>query len=113
MHWNVLSNQVRPLVGVVVFVSTKLIAQQVELNNMAESLGGQILWKYDSGRCTHFIFQGRLNDVYKEFRAARNDKKTIVSPHWLSQVYVMFFSGITASCLNTRATGILYTCTCT
>ena len=32
------------------------------------------------------LFQGRQNDIYKEFRTARNDKKFIVSPHWLLQV---------------------------
>ena len=74
-----------PLVNVVVVVAKKLAGRQTELNNLATSLGGKYLWKYDS-TCTHFVFQGRQNDINKEFRAARNDKKTIVSPHWLTQV---------------------------
>ena len=29
--------------------------------------------------------QGRQNDIYREFRTARQERKLIVSPHWLLQ----------------------------
>ena len=30
-----------------------------------------------------FNFQGKTNDINREFRTARTDGKLIVSPHWL------------------------------
>ncbi|KAK3106422.1 hypothetical protein FSP39_019639 [Pinctada imbricata] len=71
-----------PLQGVIIAVAKKLSSEQSELNNIVDSLGGDYRWQYDSS-CTHFIFQGRANDTTKEFRVARDQKKTIVSPHWL------------------------------
>ena len=32
---------------------------------------------------THLVFVGKLNDLTKEFRTARDDKKQIVSPEWI------------------------------
>ncbi|XP_078670927.1 DNA topoisomerase 2-binding protein 1-like isoform X2 [Branchiostoma floridae x Branchiostoma belcheri] len=72
----------RPLAGVVIYVSKKLSKQQSDYNDLACSLGADYRWTYDE-TVTHFIFQGRANDTTKEFRTARSQGKTIVSPHWL------------------------------
>ncbi|XP_063404919.1 DNA topoisomerase 2-binding protein 1-like [Mytilus trossulus] len=72
-----------PLKGVVIAVSKKLSSHQAEYNNMVSLLGGDYRWAYDES-CTHFIFQStRANDTTKEFRVARDQKKIIVSSHWL------------------------------
>ncbi|XP_064623167.1 DNA topoisomerase 2-binding protein 1-A-like isoform X2 [Lineus longissimus] len=73
----------KPLSGVVLGVSKKLNARQGELNNLAASLGADYRWCYDQS-CTHFIFQGRSNDNSKEYKLAKEQKKYIVSPHWLT-----------------------------
>ncbi|ELT90028.1 hypothetical protein CAPTEDRAFT_225496 [Capitella teleta] len=73
----------KALHGVVVVVAKKLSKQQRELNALAVGLGAEYIWTYNS-KCTHYIFQGRQNDLNKEFRMARDDGKTIVSPHWLN-----------------------------
>ncbi|XP_055995895.1 DNA topoisomerase 2-binding protein 1-like [Ostrea edulis] len=75
-------NLVRPLKGVIIYVSKKLSGQQAELNDLVAELGGDYKWQYDTS-CTHFIFQGKTNDTTKEFRIAREQKKIIVSPLWL------------------------------
>ncbi|XP_066278683.1 DNA topoisomerase 2-binding protein 1-like [Branchiostoma lanceolatum] len=72
----------RPLSGVVIYVSKKLSKQQSDYNDLANCLGADYRWTYDES-VTHFIFQGRANDTTKEFRTARSQGKTIVSPHWL------------------------------
>ncbi|KAI8489596.1 DNA topoisomerase 2-binding protein 1 [Branchiostoma belcheri] len=68
--------------SVVIYVSKKLSKQQSDYNDLACSLGADYRWTYDES-VTHFIFQGRANDTTKEFRTARSQGKTIVSPHWL------------------------------
>lgn len=40
-----------------------------------------------------FFFQGRPNDINKEFRTAREHGKLVVSPHWLTMVNIHLFSG--------------------
>ncbi|XP_064597636.1 DNA topoisomerase 2-binding protein 1-like [Liolophura sinensis] len=79
----VLDQNKGPLRGVVIAVSKKLSNHQAEYNNMAASLGADYRWTYDKS-CTHFIFQGRPNDINKEFRTAREHGKLVVSPHWLT-----------------------------
>ena len=74
-----------PLRGIVLGVSKKLNARQSEFNSVAASLGADYRWTYDQS-CTHFIFQGRSNDNSKEFKLAKEQKKFIVSPHWLTVV---------------------------
>nr|XP_006821607.1 PREDICTED: DNA topoisomerase 2-binding protein 1-like [Saccoglossus kowalevskii] len=69
--------------GVIICVSRKLIKKQNEYNNIAAALNAEYLWTYDS-RCTHFIHQGRSNDTSKDYKLAKEQKKHIVSPHWLS-----------------------------
>ncbi|XP_029646885.1 DNA topoisomerase 2-binding protein 1-like isoform X1 [Octopus sinensis] len=71
-----------PLNGVVISVARKLSAKQSLYNDMAVSLGADYTWTYDD-TCTHFIFQGKQNDINREFRLARDQKKIIVSPYWL------------------------------
>lgn len=72
-----------PFHGVVIAVSKKLSSKQGEYNNMAASIGADYRWNYDKS-CTHFIFQGKTNDINKEFRIARDAGKIIVSPYWLT-----------------------------
>ncbi|KAK4321748.1 hypothetical protein Pmani_007486 [Petrolisthes manimaculis] len=71
-----------PLSGVVVCTSRKLQEQQKELYKAVEALGGDSRKVYDSS-VTHFIFQGRENDIIKDFRQARDDGKVIVAPDWV------------------------------
>ena len=39
--------------------------------------------QYIPADVTHLVFVGKLNDLTKEFRTARDDKKQIVSPEWI------------------------------
>ncbi|KAL8604271.1 hypothetical protein ACOMHN_023641 [Nucella lapillus] len=71
-----------PLEGVTIAVSKKLGANQTEYNTIVVELGGDYTWQY-SPTCTHFIFQGRTNDLNKEYRQAKHQGKFVVSPHWL------------------------------
>ncbi|GAB1609328.1 DNA topoisomerase 2-binding protein 1-like [Argonauta hians] len=71
-----------PLKGVVISVARKLSGKQSVYNDIALSLGADYTWTYDDS-CTHFIFQGKQNDTNREFRCARDQQKTIVSPYWL------------------------------
>ncbi|XP_055956873.1 DNA topoisomerase 2-binding protein 1 [Patella vulgata] len=73
---------VRPLSGVTIYVSKKLSAKISQFHDIVSELGGDYQWKYTPS-CTHVIFQGRANDVNKEFRKARDENKFIVSPPWL------------------------------
>lgn len=72
-----------PLKDVVISVARKLSAHQSTYNDIAVSLGAGYTWTYDK-KCTHFIFQGKLNDINREFRLAREQGKFIVSPYWLT-----------------------------
>ncbi|CAH1774144.1 unnamed protein product [Owenia fusiformis] len=75
---------VAPLHGVVIGVSKKLTARQADFNSIANALGADYRWTYDTS-CTHFIYQSnRSNDMTKEFRLAKEQAKHIVSPHWLT-----------------------------
>ncbi|XP_035827275.1 DNA topoisomerase 2-binding protein 1-A isoform X2 [Aplysia californica] len=75
-------DQQAPLHGVVIAVAKKLGHSHDEYNMMVVELGGDYSW-HSGDHVTHFVFQGRPNDVNKEFRKAREEGKTIVSPHWL------------------------------
>ena len=72
----------RPLSGVVACSSRKFMDQWGEMSQVMEQLGGDFLHSYGS-EVTHFLFQGRTNDLNREFRKAKNDGKVIVSPDWL------------------------------
>uniref|UniRef100_H2Z8T7 BRCT domain-containing protein n=1 Tax=Ciona savignyi TaxID=51511 RepID=H2Z8T7_CIOSA len=76
-------NPATPLLGTIVYVAKKLTTQRAEICKTVTRLGGAFRWNYDS-TCTHFVFQGRSNDINKEFRTARTDGKFIVSPHWVA-----------------------------
>lgn len=71
-----------PLRGVVVCSSRKHMDQWEEMSQVVEELGGQFLHSYGS-EVTHFLFLGRSNDLNREFRKAKQDKKVIVAPDWL------------------------------
>ncbi|XP_066502923.1 DNA topoisomerase 2-binding protein 1 isoform X2 [Hoplias malabaricus] len=71
-----------PLTGVVVCVSKKLSKKQSELNAMAASLGADYRWSCDDS-VTHYIYQGKVGDNSKEYRAAKERGLRIVSQHWL------------------------------
>ncbi|ESO92053.1 hypothetical protein LOTGIDRAFT_233309 [Lottia gigantea] len=72
----------RPLYSVTIYVSKKVAANVSQYHDIVSDLGGEYQWKYTPS-CTHVIFQGRANDTNKEFRTARDDKKCVVSSHWL------------------------------
>lgn len=71
-----------PLNGVVVCPSRKYVDQWEEISSVVEQLGGQYLSSYGP-EVTHFLFQGRQNDLNREFRKAKQDEKIIVSLDWL------------------------------
>ncbi|XP_077100487.1 DNA topoisomerase 2-binding protein 1 isoform X1 [Siphateles boraxobius] len=71
-----------PLRGVVVCVSKKLSKKQSELNAVAASLGADFRWSCDDS-VTHFIYQGKVGDNSKEYRAVKERGLHIVSQHWL------------------------------
>lgn len=71
-----------PLAGVVVCVGKKLSKMQSELNAMAASLGADFRWACDD-TVTHYIYQGRVGDNTREYRAVKERGLHIVSHHWL------------------------------
>ncbi|XP_051538717.1 DNA topoisomerase 2-binding protein 1-A-like isoform X2 [Myxocyprinus asiaticus] len=71
-----------PLSGVVVCVSKKLSKKQSELYAVAASLGGDFRWSCDES-VTHYIYQGKVGDNCKEYRAVKERGLHIVSQHWL------------------------------
>lgn len=73
---------VAPLTGVVVCVSKKLSKKQSELNAVAASLGADFRWSCDDS-VTHYIYQGKVGDNTKEYRAVKERGIHIVSQHWL------------------------------
>ena len=70
------------LAGVVLLVAKKLHSQSGDLHRIVESLGGSISWSL-APSVTHFVFQGRNNDLTKEFRLAKAQRCKIVSPDWV------------------------------
>ena len=70
------------LEGVVVYVAKKLAATAGEMHMVVEELGGKFQWKYDQ-EVTHFVFQGKSNDLTKEFRVAKEEGKFVVCPDWV------------------------------
>ncbi|XP_052398540.1 DNA topoisomerase 2-binding protein 1-A isoform X1 [Carassius gibelio] len=71
-----------PLSGVVVCVSKKLSKKQSELNAVAASLGADFRWLCDDS-VTHYIYQGRVGDNSKEYKAVKERGLHIVSQLWL------------------------------
>uniref|UniRef100_A0A8C1XPF1 DNA topoisomerase II binding protein 1 n=1 Tax=Cyprinus carpio TaxID=7962 RepID=A0A8C1XPF1_CYPCA len=71
-----------PLSGVVVCVSKKLSKKQSELNAVAASLGADFRWSCDDS-VTHYIYQGKVGDNSKEYKAVKERGLHIVSQHWL------------------------------
>ncbi|XP_030623391.1 DNA topoisomerase 2-binding protein 1 [Chanos chanos] len=73
---------VGPLHGVVVCVSAKLSKKQGELNAVAASLGADYRWACDDS-VTHYIYNGKVGDNSKEYRAVKDRGLHIVSEYWL------------------------------
>ncbi|XP_062841967.1 DNA topoisomerase 2-binding protein 1 [Trichomycterus rosablanca] len=71
-----------PLSGVVVCVSKKLAKKQSELNATAASLGAEFRWSCDDS-VTHYIYQGKVGDNTKEYRAVKERGLHIVHQQWL------------------------------
>jgi len=67
---------------VVLVVSKKLQSQAEEIHKCVEELGGKISWQIVDN-ATHFVFIGRLNDLSKDFRKAKELGCHIVSPDWV------------------------------
>ncbi|KAG7488805.1 hypothetical protein MATL_G00037920 [Megalops atlanticus] len=74
--------QPAPLAGVVICVSKKLSKKQSELNAIAASLGADFRWSCDD-TVTHYIYQGRVGDSSREYRAVKERGVHVVSQHWL------------------------------
>uniref|UniRef100_A0A8C7CJH9 DNA topoisomerase II binding protein 1 n=1 Tax=Oncorhynchus kisutch TaxID=8019 RepID=A0A8C7CJH9_ONCKI len=70
------------LTGVVICVSKKLSKKQQELNGIAASLGADFRWSCDD-TVTHYIYQGRVGDNTREYRAVKERGVHVVSQHWL------------------------------
>lgn len=71
-----------PLTGVVICVGKKLSKMQSELNAIAASLGADFRWACDD-TVTHYIYQGRVGDNTREYRAVKERGLHVVSHHWL------------------------------
>ncbi|XP_047424064.1 DNA topoisomerase 2-binding protein 1 [Mugil cephalus] len=71
-----------PLTGVVICVGKKLSKMQSELNAVAASLGADFRWACDD-TVTHYIYQGRVGDNTKEYKAVKDRGLHVVSQHWL------------------------------
>lgn len=71
-----------PLKGVVVCSSRKFMDRWKEMSQVVTELGGQFLHSY-CPEVTHFLYQGRSNDMNREFRKAKQDGKLVVAPDWL------------------------------
>lgn len=71
-----------PLSGVVICVGKKLSKMQSELNAIAASLGADFRWACDD-TVTHYIYQGRVGDNTREYRAVKERGLHVVSHHWL------------------------------
>ncbi|XP_053083876.1 DNA topoisomerase 2-binding protein 1 isoform X2 [Pangasianodon hypophthalmus] len=82
IHEQVEEKTPTPLAGVVVCVSKKLSKKQSELNAVAASLGADFRWSCDDS-VTHYIYQGKVGDNTKEYRAVKERGLHIVSQHWL------------------------------
>ena len=70
------------LAGVVLFVAKKLSSRTSELHKIVESLGGEISWSLVPS-VTHYVFQGKTNDLSKEFKQAKQQGCKIVAPDWV------------------------------
>uniref|UniRef100_A0A674AS92 DNA topoisomerase II binding protein 1 n=1 Tax=Salmo trutta TaxID=8032 RepID=A0A674AS92_SALTR len=77
-----LTDPAAALAGVVICVSKKLSKKQRELNGIAASLGADFRWSCDD-TVTHYIYQGRVGDNTREYRAVKERGVHVVSQHWL------------------------------
>uniref|UniRef100_A0A4W5MGE4 DNA topoisomerase II binding protein 1 n=1 Tax=Hucho hucho TaxID=62062 RepID=A0A4W5MGE4_9TELE len=81
-HLEVEEQEATPLAGVMICVSKKLSKKQGELNAIAASLGADFRWSCDD-TVTHYIYQGRVGDNTREYRAVKERGVHVVSQHWL------------------------------
>ncbi|KAG0723109.1 DNA topoisomerase 2-binding protein 1 [Chionoecetes opilio] len=65
-----------PLREVVICSSRKYINQWPEMAQAVQELGGQFLHSY-APEVTHYLFQGRSNDLNRDFRKVKHDGKII------------------------------------
>lgn len=70
------------LEGVVLMVAKKLSGQSQDLHRVVVDMGGEVAWQF-SRSVTHFVFQGKQNDLTKEFRVAKDAGCSIISPDWV------------------------------
>uniref|UniRef100_A0A3P9NDX8 DNA topoisomerase II binding protein 1 n=1 Tax=Poecilia reticulata TaxID=8081 RepID=A0A3P9NDX8_POERE len=71
-----------PLTGVVICVGKKLSKMQSELNAIAASLGADFRWACDN-TVTHYVYQGRVGDNSREYKAVKEKGLHVVSQYWL------------------------------
>uniref|UniRef100_A0A8C7D2U5 DNA topoisomerase II binding protein 1 n=1 Tax=Oncorhynchus kisutch TaxID=8019 RepID=A0A8C7D2U5_ONCKI len=67
---HIVEEEAAALTGVVICVSKKLSKKQQELNGIAASLGADFRWSCDD-TVTHYIYQGRVGDNTREYRAVK------------------------------------------
>ena len=68
------------------FVTKKCEKLRADIFEKVEKLGGQ--WRMNYGlEVTHVVFVGKNNDLTREFRTARDDGKSIVSPEWINMCF--------------------------
>nr|XP_057916288.1 DNA topoisomerase 2-binding protein 1 [Doryrhamphus excisus] len=71
-----------PLTGLVICVGKKLSKMQSELNAIAASLGADFRWACDD-TVTHYVYQGRVGDNSREYKAVKERGLHVVSQYWL------------------------------
>ena len=72
------------LEGVTIFISTtkKLDPYRVQIETTARALGAAILKDQPRKGC-HYIFRGKKNDAFKEFKTAAQLKCPLIAPEWI------------------------------
>ncbi|KAI8819393.1 BRCT domain-containing protein [Fimicolochytrium jonesii] len=71
------------LEGVIICLSQRAAHRRPEVSTLAKQMGAQLLPAYNDA-CTHFIHEGKqVNEVFKDFKAAKRTGKYVVSPEWL------------------------------
>jgi len=72
----------KPLYGVVIFVSQKLVTNRMALHKLCTILGGKFVWAFDIP-FTHYICQGKLSKRGKEYKKVEEYRAICVHPAWL------------------------------
>ncbi|CAF1249157.1 unnamed protein product [Didymodactylos carnosus] len=77
-----MKNSNKPLQNIIIYVSKKLAKNKFSLHAQCTVLGGKFVW-IPHEKFTHFIFQGKLSEIQKEYKKVEEYKAFCVSPYWL------------------------------